>query len=200
VSNQRIGESNIPPGQGGRRGRGRGRRPRGGNGQRDPRLMGGRPMDYPEEEPFEDEIDDDSDGAERMNVSDIKLKSMQELTELAESLAVENAAGLRKQDLIFQILSAQTAKQGKIYTEGVLETLPDGFGFLRAPDQNYLAGPTTSTCRRRRSAVSRCGPATPSWDRSGRRRRASATSPCSRSTRSTSSRPRRRATRSCSTT
>ena len=141
MSNQRIGESNLPPGQGGRRGRGRGRRPRPGNGQRDPRQMGGRPMDYPEEEPFEDEIDDASDTGDRMNVADIKLKSMQELTELGESLAVENAAGLRKQDLIFQILTAQTEKQGKIYSEGVLETLPDGFGFLRAPDQNYLAGP-----------------------------------------------------------
>jgi transcription termination factor Rho len=144
VSNQRIGENNMPPGQGGgggRRGRGRGRRPRGGNGQRDPRMMGGRPMDYPEEEPFEDEIDDASETGDRMNVADIKLKSMQELAELAESLSVENAAGLRKQDLIFQILTAQTEKQGKIYSEGVLETLPDGFGFLRAPDQNYLAGP-----------------------------------------------------------
>ena len=49
--------------------------------------------------------------------------------------------GLRKQDLIFEILTAMMAKEGKIYSEGVLETLPDGFGFLRAPDQNYLAGP-----------------------------------------------------------
>ena len=66
MSNQRIGENNMPRGQGGggRRGRGRGRRPRGGNGQRDPRMMGGRPMDYPEEEPFEDEIDDASDSGD----------------------------------------------------------------------------------------------------------------------------------------
>ncbi|MEE2679617.1 MAG: transcription termination factor Rho [Myxococcota bacterium] len=76
-----------------------------------------------------------------MYVSEIKAKAMPELAELANSLEVENAAGLRKQDLIFQILKAQTANQGKIYAEGVLETLPDGFGFLRAPDQNYLAGP-----------------------------------------------------------
>ncbi|HJO22375.1 MAG: transcription termination factor Rho [Myxococcota bacterium] len=76
-----------------------------------------------------------------MYVSEIKGKAIPELAELAESLEVENAAGLRKQDLIFQILKAQTANQGKIYAEGVLETLPDGFGFLRAPDQNYLAGP-----------------------------------------------------------
>ena len=86
-------------------------------------------------------IDDEEDDGDRMYVQEVKAKSVQELTELGESLSVENAAGLRKQDLIFQILKAQTAQQGKIYAEGVLETLPDGFGFLRAPDQNYLAGP-----------------------------------------------------------
>jgi len=86
-------------------------------------------------------IDDEEDEGDRMYVSEIKAKSVQELTELGEELEVENAAGLRKQDLIFQILKAQTANEGKIYAEGVLETLPDGFGFLRAPDQNYLAGP-----------------------------------------------------------
>ena len=85
--------------------------------------------------------DEEEDDGDRMYVRDVKAKSMQELTELGESLSVENAAGLRKQDLVFQILKAQTAQQGKIYAEGVLETLPDGFGFLRAPDQNYLAGP-----------------------------------------------------------
>ncbi|MBW2694025.1 MAG: transcription termination factor Rho, partial [Deltaproteobacteria bacterium] len=68
-----------------------------------------------------------------MNVMELKQRPMEGLVELAESLTVENAAGLRKQ--------AQTEKKGKIYAEGVLETLPDGFGFLRAPDQNYLAGP-----------------------------------------------------------
>jgi len=76
-----------------------------------------------------------------MNVKELKEQPVAELTALGESLEVENASGLRKQDLIFQILKAQTAKKGKIYAEGVLETLPDGFGFLRAPDQNYLAGP-----------------------------------------------------------
>jgi transcription termination factor Rho len=76
-----------------------------------------------------------------MNVMELKQRPMEGLVELAESLTVENAAGLRKQDLLFEILKAQTANQGKIYAEGVLETLPDGFGFLRAPDQNYLAGP-----------------------------------------------------------
>ncbi|HTF36089.1 MAG TPA: transcription termination factor Rho [Myxococcota bacterium] len=76
-----------------------------------------------------------------MYVKELKAKNMSELTTLAEGLNVENAAGMRKQDLIFAVLKATTENQGKIYAEGVLETLPDGFGFLRAPDQNYLAGP-----------------------------------------------------------
>jgi transcription termination factor Rho len=102
--------------------------------------------DYPSmeelpEDEFVDDTTDDTPIGERMNVVDLKKKGMQELTELAEGLNVENAAGMRKQDLIFSILKATTEKQGKIYAEGVLETLPDGFGFLRAPDQNYLAGP-----------------------------------------------------------
>jgi transcription termination factor Rho len=100
-------------------------------------------MDYPEDDSLDDFVDrdDDDDTTEKLHVNDLKARSMPDLTELAESLLVENAAGKRKQDLIFEILKAQTAKQGKIYAEGVLETLPDGFGFLRAPDQNYLAGP-----------------------------------------------------------
>jgi transcription termination factor Rho len=97
--------------------------------------------DFPDDEPFEDELEDDDPDAERMNVMELKQRPMEGLVELAESLTVENAAGLRKQDLLFEILKAQTANEGKIYAEGVLETLPDGFGFLRAPDQNYLAGP-----------------------------------------------------------
>jgi transcription termination factor Rho len=97
--------------------------------------------EFPDDDPYEEELDDSDPDAERMNVMDVKQKSMEELVELGESLTVENAAGLRKQDLIFEILKAQTANKGKIYSEGVLETLPDGFGFLRAPDQNYLAGP-----------------------------------------------------------
>ncbi len=129
------------------RSRGKGRRPRG-NGSRGgnhlPRL--GADQDF---SPLDDDFDntdmiyteDDDDARERMYVTDLKGKRMEELTELAEELAVENAAGLRKQDLIFAILKAQTEKEGKIFAEGALETLPDGFGFLRAPDQNYLPGP-----------------------------------------------------------
>ncbi len=138
MSSYRASESTPNSSGSGRSRRGRGRRGRGGNGSRDPRKP--RLPEYPDDEPLEDDLDDDPD-SERMYVGDVKAKAMSELMELAESLNVENAAGLRKQDLIFQILKAQTEKQGKIYAEGVLETLPDGFGFLRAPDQNYLAGP-----------------------------------------------------------
>jgi transcription termination factor Rho len=84
---------------------------------------------------------DDDDGAERVYVQELKQKSMQDLTAFAEEMNVENAAGMRKQDLLFAILKVQTEKKGKIFAEGVLEILQDGFGFLRAPDQNYLAGP-----------------------------------------------------------
>src|ERR1043166_5170210 len=64
-----------------------------------------------------------------------------DLTRTAKDLGVENATGMRKQDLIFSILQAQTEKSGLIFSEGVLECLPDGFGFLRAPEYNYLPGP-----------------------------------------------------------
>ena len=76
-----------------------------------------------------------------MNIVELKEKSIGELTGIAKDLKVENASGLRKQELIFAILQAQTEKNGQIYGAGVLETLPDGFGFLRAPDYNYLPGP-----------------------------------------------------------
>jgi transcription termination factor Rho len=136
VSTQRVGESSSSQGRRGRsRRRGRGDR---GNGAREPRKL--RSSEYPDDEPLVDDLDDDPN-VERVSVKDLKDKAVQELTEMGEGLGVENAAGLRKQDLIFEILKALTARQERIYSEGVLETLPDGFGFLRAPDQNYLAGP-----------------------------------------------------------
>jgi len=76
-----------------------------------------------------------------MNIKDLKKKKISELTKIARELSVEGASGLRKQELIFAILQAQTEKNGLIFGEGVLEILPDGFGFLRAPDYNYLPGP-----------------------------------------------------------
>jgi transcription termination factor Rho len=77
----------------------------------------------------------------RLNITDLKDMSIQKLTHVAKELAVQGAGGMRKQDLIFQILKAQTEQSGFIFSEGVLEVLPDGFGFLRAPDYNYLPGP-----------------------------------------------------------
>src|SRR6266704_4169048 len=76
-----------------------------------------------------------------MNLQELKLKKINDLTAIAKGLNIEGASSLRKQDLIFAILNAQTEKNGMIFGEGVLETLPDGFGFLRAPDYNYLPGP-----------------------------------------------------------
>ncbi|MSO50103.1 MAG: transcription termination factor Rho [Acidobacteria bacterium] len=76
-----------------------------------------------------------------LNINDLKDMSIQKLTQVAKDLNVVGATGMRKQDLIFQILKAQTEQSGFLFSEGVLEVLPDGFGFLRAPDYNYLPGP-----------------------------------------------------------
>lgn len=76
-----------------------------------------------------------------MNLQELKMKNIAELNDVAKELRIEGASNLRKQELIFAILQAQAEKNGVIYGEGVLETLPDGFGFLRAPDYNYLPGP-----------------------------------------------------------
>ncbi|HSB03674.1 MAG TPA: transcription termination factor Rho, partial [Thermodesulfobacteriota bacterium] len=76
-----------------------------------------------------------------MNIKDLKKKKVNELYRIAKELNIEGASGMRKQELIFAILQAQTEKNGLIFGEGVLEILPDGFGFLRAPDYNYLPGP-----------------------------------------------------------
>src|SRR5580765_2178030 len=76
-----------------------------------------------------------------LKITDLKDLSIQKLTQIAKEKNVAGATGMRKQDLIFQILKAQTEQSGFIFSEGVLEVLPDGFGFLRAPDYNYLPGP-----------------------------------------------------------
>src|SRR5574340_742503 len=76
-----------------------------------------------------------------MNLSELKHKKINDLASLARDLNVEGAAGMRKQELIFAILQAQVEKNGMISGGGVLEILPDGFGFLRAQDYNYLPGP-----------------------------------------------------------
>ena len=76
-----------------------------------------------------------------LNIGELKEMDISTLTQIAKDLNVAGATGMRKQELIFQILKAQTEKSGFIFSEGVLEVLPDGFGFLRAPDYNYLPGP-----------------------------------------------------------
>ncbi|MBI5203783.1 MAG: transcription termination factor Rho [Nitrospirae bacterium] len=78
---------------------------------------------------------------ENVSISELKEKTIDELTTFAKSLNVDGASGMRKQDLIFAILQAQTEKTGNVFGAGVLEILPDGFGFLRSPDYSYLPGP-----------------------------------------------------------
>ena len=78
---------------------------------------------------------------EGLDITALKDMSIQKLTQIAKDMTITGATGMRKQDLIFQILKAQTEQSGFIFSEGVLEVLPDGFGFLRAPDYNYLPGP-----------------------------------------------------------
>ncbi len=80
-------------------------------------------------------------GEVMLNLAGLKDNSISELTHIAKEMGIENATGLRKQELIFKVLATQTEKSGLIFSEGVLETLPDGFGFLRAPEYNYLPGP-----------------------------------------------------------
>jgi len=76
-----------------------------------------------------------------LNIVDLQNKTMAELNALAKEFKITGISGLRKQELIFKILQAQTERNGLIFSEGVLETLPDGFGFLRAPNYNYLPSP-----------------------------------------------------------
>jgi transcription termination factor Rho len=96
------------------------------------------PPPQPEPEMTDEEL---LDGANLLNISELKEKSIGELTKMAKGLDIDGITGMRKQELIFKILQSQTEKAGLIFSEGVLEILPDGFGFLRAPDYNYLPGP-----------------------------------------------------------
>ena len=76
-----------------------------------------------------------------LDISDLKSKKIVELNELAKNLKIDGYSDFRKQELIFKILEAQTAKDGLTFSKGVLETLPDGYGFLRSSDYNYLPSP-----------------------------------------------------------
>src|ERR1043165_9228705 len=88
-----------------------------------------------------DEVEESYEGGAFLDIADLKEMNISRLTGIAKELDVPGATGMRKQELIFKILQAQTEKHGLIFSEGVLETLPDGFGFLRAPEYNYLPGP-----------------------------------------------------------
>jgi transcription termination factor Rho len=142
LSTTRVPDSSGPS-QGNRGGnngrRGRGRRPRS-NAGRQPRDRDFLALDEPlgEDDVY---VETEDEPGERLYVKDLKAKSVQDLTQMAEDLGIEDAAGRLKQDLIFAILKARTENEGKVFAEGVIERLPDGFGFLRAPDQNYLPGP-----------------------------------------------------------
>lgn len=76
-----------------------------------------------------------------MDIAELKALKIAELSKVAQELNIQGATGLKKQELIFRILEEQTKKEGLIFAEGVLEVLPDGYGFLRSPDYNYLPGP-----------------------------------------------------------
>ena len=76
-----------------------------------------------------------------MDIAVLKGKNVPQLLEVANTLRIEGPGGMRKQDLIFKILEAQTHQNGLIFAEGVLQVLPEGYGFLRSPDYNYLPGP-----------------------------------------------------------
>ena len=95
----------------------------------------------PEADSSLDTRDGDTFSGDTFNLATLKEMSISKLTQIAKELDVPGATGMRKQELVFKILAAQTEQRGLIFSEGVLETLPDGFGFLRAPEYNYLPGP-----------------------------------------------------------
>src|SRR5678815_2648170 len=76
-----------------------------------------------------------------MDIDELKNKKIEDLLKVAAEQKIPNTSGLRKQELIFEILEAQTKKNGLIFSRGVLQILPEGYGFLRSPDYNYLPGP-----------------------------------------------------------
>ena len=134
-----------------------------------------------------------------VDLQDMKAKSPGDLLAYAEELEIEAASTLRKQELMFAILKELSVQETSIIGQGTLEVLPDGFGFLRSVEANYLSGPDdiyVSPGQVRKFSL-RSGDTVQA--RSAARRTASATSPCSRSTRSISKPRRRSATASIST-
>jgi transcription termination factor Rho len=99
------------------------------------------PLDLEDEEIEESAVGDGETPEGRLDLNQLKEMSISQLSGAAKALGVENPTGMRRQDLIFSILQHQTEAEGLIFGEGVLEVLPEGFGFLRAPEYNYLPGP-----------------------------------------------------------
>jgi len=124
----------------GRRDHRRGRGPKGSE-PRKPRLP---QRDVAEDEPYEPKtagVEEAEGDANRLDLAVLKEMGIQKLIEVAKELEIPGATSMKKQELVFQILRAQAEKEGLIFSEGVLEILPDGFGFLRAPEYCYLPGP-----------------------------------------------------------
>jgi len=99
------------------------------------------PLDLEDDEFSEPAGEETGEPKGRLDLNQLKEMSINELSQAAKTLGVENPAGMRRQDLIFSVLQHQTEAEGLIFGEGVLEVLPEGFGFLRAPEYNYLPGP-----------------------------------------------------------
>ncbi len=110
------------------------RRNRWKKGDRNPKAQ------RPRRDDGEERVSDEMEGV-TINLKEVSSKSPTELLELADKYDIDNAAGMRKQEQVSAILRAHGLRGGTIYSEGVLEILPDGFGFLRSPDANYLSGP-----------------------------------------------------------
>ena len=128
------------------------RRSRGPKGEPHPRKPRLPQRDVAEDEPLpaesapeapapEGAVPEEDDGRSRLDLAVLKELNIQKLIEVAKALEIPGATSMKKQELVFQILRAQAEQQGLIFSEGVLEILPDGFGFLRAPEYCYLPGP-----------------------------------------------------------
>ena len=121
-----------------------------------------------------------------MHLSELKAIHVSELIKMGEALEIENVGRMRKQELMFAIMKKRAKGGEQVFGDGVLEVLPDGFGFLRSPDASYMASHRRHLpLARARSAASTCTPATRSKARCACPRTASATSRWSRSTAST---------------
>ena len=119
--------------------------------------------------------------SEEMKLQDLKAKNPVELLEFAETVEVENASTLRKQELMFAILKKLAEKDITIVGEGVVEVLSDGFAFLRSPEANYLSGPDDFMSARARFAAFHCAQVIRLLARFGRQKKANGISRCSKS-------------------